>query len=66
MFETNQLIYYIDQEFKIKQGVFKGYIKLCLSTQIIHIVDNELQESLLINEDFVFHTYDEARENLYE
>lgn len=65
MFKAEQSIYYLNEEFEIKTWVYKGYIKLCPFTQIVHIIDDESQENILINEDFVFNTYDEAKEDLF-
>jgi hypothetical protein len=67
MFESNQDIYYIDGDFKIKEGVFKGYVRITSSClPIINLYDNHLKEHVLINEDYVFETFEEAMEFLYE
>ena len=67
MFESNQDIYYIDGDFKIKKGVFKGYVRITSSClPIINLYDNHLKEHVLINEDYVFNTLDETKEFLYE
>jgi len=67
MFESNQDIYYIDGDFKIKEGVFKGYVRITSSCPpIINLYDNHLKEHVLINEDYVFNTFKEAKEFLDE
>jgi hypothetical protein len=67
MFESNQDIYYIDGDFKIKEGVFKGYVRITSSCPpIINLYDNHLKENILINEDYVFNTLEEAKEFLDE
>ena len=67
MFEAEQIIYYIDGNFKIKEGVFKGYVRITSSClPIINLYDNHLKEHVLINEDYVFVTFDEAKEFMDE
>lgn len=67
MFECNQDIYYIDGDFKIKEGVFKGYVRITSSCpSVINLYNNHLKEHILINEDYVFETYNNAKEFLYE
>lgn len=67
MFENNQDIHYIDGDFKIKKGVFKGYVRITSSCPPkINLYDNHLKEHIIINEDYVFNTYKEAKEFLDE
>ena len=67
MFESNQDIYYIDGDCKIKKGVLKGYVRITSSCPpVINLYDSHLKEHILINEDYVFNTLDEAKEFLYE
>lgn len=67
MFEAEQIIYYIDADYKIKKGVFKSYVTITSSCPpIINLYNNYLKENILINEDFVFNAFEEAKEFLYE
>ena len=67
MFKAEQIIYYIDADFKIKKGIFKGYVTITSSCPpIINLYNNYLKEHVLINEDYVFETFEEAKEFLYE
>lgn len=67
MFKAEQIIYYIDADFKIMKGIFKGYVTITSSCPpIINLFDFYIRENVLINEDYVFETFEEAKEFLYE
>jgi len=67
MFKAEQIIYYIDADFKIMKGIFKGYVTITSSCPpIINLIDFYIKENVLINEDYVFETFEEAQEFLYE
>ena len=67
MFKAEQIIYYIDAEFKIKKGIFKGYVTITSSCPpIVNLIDFYIKENVLINEDYVFEIFEEAKEFLYE
>jgi hypothetical protein len=68
MFTQDQIIYYISDDFKINKGTYKGYVRNTSSfpPTIINVIDYELNENLLIIEDYVFNTYKEAEAFLNE
>jgi len=67
MFEAEQIIYYIDADYKIKKGIFKGYVTITSSCPpIVNLIDYYIKENILINEDYVFNTFEEAKEFLDE
>ena len=40
MFEAEQIIYYIDADYKIKKGIFKGYVTITSSCPpIVNLYD---------------------------
>lgn len=65
MFTRDQKVYYVNNEFEVKLGIFKGYIKICTYSQIIHLIDIEYEESVLINEDLVYDNEKEAKKDLF-
>lgn len=67
MFEAEQIIYYIDADYTIKKGIFKGYVTITSSCPpVINLYDSHLKENILINENYVFETSDNAKEFLDE
>lgn len=67
MFKAEQIIYYIDADFKIMKGIFKGYVTITSSCPpIVNLFNFYIKEHVLINEDYVFLTFDEAKEFMDE
>jgi hypothetical protein len=68
MFKNDQIIYYIDGDFDIQKGIYKGYVRITSSCplDIINIYDSHLNEHVLIVEDYVFNSHEEAEEFLNE
>lgn len=63
MFKSNQSIYYLDENFIVQQGIYKGEIYSLPYKSITNILSKD-EENMLINSDCVFETEQEAIEYL--
>lgn len=61
--ENGDIIYYYDEINNIKEGIFKGILTgVCRFCPTSHIIDMETGENLLISSDYVFNTFEDAKE----
>lgn len=63
MININDIIYYINQEYNVKKGIYKGEIYSLPPKEITNIYSEE-EGNILINSDYVFSTKQEAIEFL--
>ena len=65
MFPKNEFLFYISKQKTIEIGMYLGDVSTgCRYRGLVHITDVKTKENILINEDDIFKTFNEAVEFL--